>query len=192
MFSFIWSDDRDLGRIKSIPWNDLEEGIRLSLKNAARLASDGDLLRGKGSMASALVLYAVAWEEMGKAVLLLKNWKNHQDVSGRSWKKIFRSHGPKQTACFDNRDLLWEGSRQGLAERGLEQMKRSLRWAREVLGLYVEWVGEKKKWYCPSNESAGLDVRYMSYQVHEFLDAVSRRVTTILTDEKRHQRNHVQ
>ena len=183
-FFFTWSEDRQFKRAEHIPCKDLKKGIELSLANAGRLTSDAMLLDEKKRTASAVVLLIAAWEEIGKAVLLLKHWINHEDVRGRAWKRIFRSHSAKQTACFDSGDLLW-GNKSDAYQRESEELRRklksSMRWMKEV-GLYVEWTGEEKGWLCPSNAGVAIDIYYLSSAVAGHLDAVKKRVANILSD----------
>ncbi len=185
-FYFTWSKDASPSDTNEVPYEELEKGIELSLKNAARLASDAELLFSKKRAASAVVLFETAWEELGKAVLLLKCWKSHQGVKDGSWRTIFRSHAAKQTACFDNSDLLWSGGsygdHAGMTEL-LKTVKHSLKETR-VLGLYVDWMGKQKGWFCPSNESAALEVYYLRYSVDSFLDAVAKRIGEIIASRK--------
>jgi len=168
-----------------IPCGELKKGIELSLENAARLKNDADLLYANSRMSSAVPLWVAAWEEIGKAVLLLKHWKLRQDIKGRSWKRIFREHSAKQSACFENRDLLWGKNGDEYRSKEMEKLRISLRYTREVLGLYINWMEEKKTWLSPSDQAAAVQARYLSYSVTQFLAAVPQRVTTILAENVR-------
>jgi AbiV family abortive infection protein len=185
IFWYVWQDDMQLKQKGVIPWDQLKKGIELSLENAARLKNDADLLFANRRVGSAVALWVAAWEEIGKAVLLLKHWKLRQDIKGHSWRRIFREHSPKQSACFENRDLLWGKNGDEYRSEEMEKLRVSLRYTKEVLGLYVNWVEEKKTWFSPSDRVGEMWTRYLSYSVNEFLAAIPQTVSTILAESDR-------
>jgi len=182
IFGFAWGEQWDLGKSEVIPWKELGNGVKLSLENAARLISDADLLLGKKRRASALVLLVVAWEEIGKAVLLLVHYKNHEDVGRRAWRKIFKDHQAKQTAIFDNWDIFWH--KPDMCDlRIYKKLKGSLRWTKEVMGFYVNWIARRKTWSCPRDKAVPPEViRYLRFDVGEFLPIITKHVNETLLE----------
>lgn len=174
----------DLKELRTVQWNDLKKGTQLSLKNADRLARDAGFLIRDRRTASGVALLVAAWDELGKAVLLLKHWKNGQDVKWESdLKKIFRGHSAKQMAVFEHQQLLWP-DRPFVHDAVQDQrLKSSLRWAREVLGLYVNWLGSNDRWSCPSNHSACVDAWYLSYSIDEYVREVTKQIMNTLAGE---------
>jgi len=171
--TIVWNDEMNLKKSSSIPWEKLGDGMKLSLENATRLMNDAELLLTNKRSASALPLLVMAWEEIGKAVLLLKNYKNRIDVEGATLKEIFRSHHAKQTAIIHNRDIL--GEKPYIQSIEMEKkLKASLRWTKETVGLYVDW-NRKQGWSCPRDDRTPLDItQFMYANVVNFLPFIRK------------------
>jgi len=177
-----WSDEMTPNALEVIPWRYLKEGVERSLRNAARLLADAQLLSSKERDASAVVLYVAAWEETGRAILLLRHWVNQEDVKGKPLERIFKSHQAKRTALFDNIDFLY-GDRhhrdRAEIKNFAQKLKQYLRWSKEVLGLYVNWMGEKRGWSSPDRKPM-MAAFILSSNVHEILDSATKQAERIL------------
>jgi AbiV family abortive infection protein len=130
-----------------IPWTKALEGCRLSIENAKRLAEDAEFLKQNNRPASAFSLSINAWEELGKAVLLLRYHKQKQDISDRDWFRVLCNHRKKRAAYVNSMDILYPKS---TPPKTVEQLKAdlakiSVEWhewfdlEREI-GVYVDWA----------------------------------------------------
>lgn len=177
---FVWNDEMGLGKTGVIHWKELGNGMKLSLENASRLMNDAQLLLANKRSASALALLVVAWEEIGKAVLLLKNYKSQTDVEGATLREIFGSHNAKQTAIIHNQDILWQKPNIQNIEMD-KKLKASLRWTKETVGLYVNWDAKRKGWSCPKDDRTFSDmVQFMYANVFLFLPTITECVNEAL------------
>jgi len=83
----------------SIPYKELDEGIKLSIRNAERLIKDAEILYDNGCYPSASFLAIVALEEEGKAFMLLKRLLDHTNIPKKQWDDKFKNHKPKLIAA---------------------------------------------------------------------------------------------
>jgi len=148
----------DTYRVKEfpIPWKETLEGCRLSVENAERLAEDARILKRNNRAQSAYAIILDAWEELGKAVLLFRYFKQKEDISWKDWKKILRDHKHKRIAWAHSQDLLYGET----LPKSVLQLKETFESAitqedrnwfdleREV-GVYVDWLGPKEHWRSP-------------------------------------------
>ena len=96
------------------------DGLNLTIKNAERLYKEG-LKLGKKSP-TAVFLYAIAIEELGKAHLLgtlIEVLLDNKTINWRSFWKFFRSHKFKQTGILSMMRLGQE-----LLSRNFEEIKK--------------------------------------------------------------------
>jgi AbiV family abortive infection protein len=131
-----------------IPWERALDGCRLAVENANRLAEDARLLRQNDRLQSAYSVSLDAWEELGKAVLLLRYWKQKQNISKADWSKVLRNHRMKRTVYVESGDILYPTS---TPPKSVEQLKRDLEkiiqadgWREwfdleRNIGVYVDW-----------------------------------------------------
>ncbi len=135
-----------------IAWNKALEGCKLAIDNAKRLADDAELLEQNGRLASAFAASINAWEELGKAVLLYRYWKEKRDISENEWTKIFCNHRRKRAAWVNSTDIVFQSK----PRKPIEKLKNDLteaskEWGewfnleREV-GVYVDW---RRDWRSP-------------------------------------------
>jgi len=137
-----------------IPWKDALEGSKLAIENAERLADDAAVLNQNGRLESAFQLGLSAWEELGKAVLLLRHWKERRAIKEEQWFEVLCNHRMKRVACTENLDILYPKSTPPKdTKEVLENMKKRSKEMRgyfdfeRQMALYVDWVG---KWRSPS------------------------------------------
>jgi len=77
-----------------IPKKSYLEGLRLSQKNAERLFSKANELFNKKQILAAFLIGLAAYEEVGKALLILKYWDD-ESISKNQWDKWFKDHKKK-------------------------------------------------------------------------------------------------
>jgi AbiV family abortive infection protein len=131
-----------------IPWRKALEGCKLSIENAKRLAEDARLLKQNIRPQSALWVALAAWEELGKAVLLLRYYKQKENISKKDWFGVLRDHKSKRVAYVHSMDVLYGSS----PPKSVKQLKHDLEkftedkgWRdwfsleREI-GVHVDWV----------------------------------------------------
>jgi len=178
-----------------IPWEKALKGSKLAIENAERLANDAAVLKQNDRLESAYYVSLNAWEELGKAVLLFRHWKEKQDISEKQWHKIFRNHTIKRVAYTENFDALYPKSTPPMdMEEVLEKMKkvskergRYFDFERQI-GLYVDWVGE---WRSPSMiDRRFIDSFGSDYWINGVLLSSSHLKRVISESEKEQPSNH--
>jgi AbiV family abortive infection protein len=170
-----------------IPWIETLDGCRLSVENAKRLAKDAQLLKENGKLASAFAISLNAWEELGKAVLLLRYWKQKQDISENDWFGVLCNHRKKRMAYVESMDILYgPAPSKEFPQLKDELTKKSKEWGnwfdleREV-GVYVDWVG---KWRSPSRiEKAAFEFPFDSGYWIAGVELISMHIQEILPGE---------
>lgn len=140
--------DQEDYEIFPIPWRKAKGGCKLSVENAKRLAEDARLLRQNSRPQSALWVALTAWEELGKAVLLLRYYKQKEDISRKDWFKVLRDHKSKRVAYVHSMDILFGSS----PPKSVKQLKHDLEKALEdkgwrewfsierEIGVHVDWI----------------------------------------------------
>jgi AbiV family abortive infection protein len=89
---------------RMIPKTSYLEGLRLCKQNVERLSSKSlELHKQRQFLASFLIGFA-AWEEVGKALFILKYW-DKEYISQKQWKKEFKVHREKLIMSQHQRDI---------------------------------------------------------------------------------------
>ena len=119
-----------------IPPEEIPEGIRFSIENCKRLASDAKILYDAGRYSSAILLAILAKEEFAKALLLLNHEKDGLEVNVDKVKEYFGYHEIRleEFGKYFHRSL---GS--GMPEDGFSSIWRSCKDKREKY-IYVVWT----------------------------------------------------
>lgn len=90
-----------------IPWTKALEGCRLAIENAERLAEDSRVLRRNDRLQSSYSVSLDAWEELGKTALLLRYYKQKENISREDWFEVLRDHKSKRVAYVHSMDILY-------------------------------------------------------------------------------------
>jgi len=109
-----------------ISWEEALEGSKLAVENAKRLAEDAELLRQNGRLQSAFSVSLSAWEELGKAALLFRYWKQEENISQKEWMKFLTNHRMKRAAYAQNLDILYPKSSPPVSKDDMLQKLREV------------------------------------------------------------------
>jgi len=133
------------------------EGCRLAAENAERLAEDSRVLGRNNRVQSAYAVSLDAWEELGKAVLLFRYFKQKEDISLEDWRQILRDHKHKRVAWVHSMDLLYGETPSKPVLQLKDALERAINeedWGKwfdleREIGVYVDWLDLKEHWRSP-------------------------------------------
>lgn len=145
-----------------IPFEELQEGIRLCTRNVERLVKDATILYEVGSYGHALALAILAMEEYAKKIVLVAR-KTHPDKFEGQIRRAFRDHDFKLQLALDA--LMREfpdapsGEQVASMVRDLASRISSLK----QVSLYVDY-DKKLGWFDPNKADyenvAGVQINY--------------------------------
>ncbi len=126
-------------------------GIDSCVANAIRLLHDAKILERSGSIPSAIGLATFAWEEIGKAVLLLQDLLEGKALAAADWKGRgkFMDHKLKLLAPSRHRTLIGQ-PRNPHSPEAEEAMTRLFHEGR-LRSFFVDW-SEESRWFSPTNQ----------------------------------------
>ena len=135
-----------------IPKTAFAEGLTLSEKNGNRLHDKALQAFRRKDFVCAYILGFSAWEEFGKALLILKHW-NEEFIERDTWNKEFIKHLSKirrakyisDKALLEELGFLSEDVEIRLDEKYLRKMHEM----RTSSCLYVDFDFEEKVWKSP-------------------------------------------
>jgi AbiV family abortive infection protein len=146
----------------SVPSKRLSEreyaaGIDYCLENARRLIADAKLLDINGRIPSAIGLAIFAWEEIGKAVMLMEDLSQGKQFTSNDWKPQgrFTDHIQKITAPSKHQRMLQPLVTTNIPneENLVRQMSKTFHEGR-LRCFYVDWSPEiyVSSWSSPTNQ----------------------------------------
>lgn len=172
---------------ETIPRSSFPEGLALCERNAERLFEKARKSFRRKEFLCAFILGFTAWEEFGKAALILEKW-DEEFIGKKTWKKRFIKHKAKtdRAQYVSDRILLEEVSRQvdldwkGQEIRLDDEYLRKLRDLRTQKALYVNYNFRDKIWESPIEVEDNLDswvvnVLFAARRVHEALQIEKKR-----------------
>jgi len=134
-----------------IPTESLDEGIQLCLANAERLLNDAQHLNGEERYSSAMLLAAIAIEEAGKGLTLLRAKENNKNLDNGEQKKVFRLHQFKIKQALAGVPHLRLDMKTRMPQHEIEEIARTVTDAVDSAKLeqtYVDW--KKGRWHSPT------------------------------------------
>lgn len=139
-----------------MPKSMFAKGLELCEKNGERLLKDSIQAFQRRAFVCAFILGFTAWEEFGKASLILEYW-NEDLVKYATWKKEFRSHRFKihQARYISDKTLLRGVSKElGLTQKDLQEIIVDEEYLKKVHEmrkrcLHVDFDFKGKVWKSP-------------------------------------------
>lgn len=136
-----------------IPTTKLEEGAKLSIRNAENLLTEAALLLEKKYFARSTVLSILAYEEMAKSHFLYRKFRKGKTMSKQEWEEL-KKHGFKAQRAFT---ILVNNicSRQTLIRRMLSADMSTMAKQSNNIRLacvYVNWDSNRQEWMFPIND----------------------------------------
>jgi AbiV family abortive infection protein len=125
-------------------------GIDFCIDNAVRLLEDAKTLDKNDRVASSLGLATFAWEELGKAVMLMDDLFGGRDLVPTDWEPRgkYLNHKTKLTAPSRSRVLLGQ-PRNPFPPEEEDRMSRQIHEGR-LGSLFVDW-SSINGWYSPTD-----------------------------------------
>jgi len=125
-------------------------GIDFCIDNAQRLLDDAKILERAGSIPSTIGLAVFAWEEIGKAMMLMNDLVQERDFVKDSWMPHgrFMDHKLKLLAPNKYRTLVGQPP-DPFPHEAVEEMIKTTHEGR-LRSFYVDW-SEQAGWFSPTN-----------------------------------------
>ena len=140
-----------------IPFTQLPEGIKLSIKNCERYYSESIVLEKYGHYASATVSILIAIEEFSKGVFLLEYYKMKKDVPKNKVEEIFSKHKIRLAKFHE---LFYKSLPSSSYDVRLTQFSKSMGDSDQFKKLNLMYVDWKKHYWLDPLKSLGVGLNH--------------------------------